>query len=228
MRVLLVDDERLARVELRRLLAAHPDVEIAGEASHVADAVAQANACRPDLLFLDVAMPGGTGFDVLERLEAVPLVIFTTAYDAHAVKAFEVSALDYLLKPIEPRRLGEALAKAAGRIRPTYLERTFVRDGELALVVDFRSVPLLESEGNYTRLHLEHHQPLLGRSLNYLEERLDPSAFFRVSRQAIVNLGHVERIEPDAAGGLLVTLRGGRVVPMSRRQALRFRRSLKA
>ena len=230
MRALLVDDERLARSELRRLLRDFPDVEVAGEAAHVAEAEERVRALRPDLVFLDIEMPGGTGFDLLERLEDVPAVIFTTAYDAYAVKAFEVNALDYLLKPIEQPRLAAALERArsrtAARPRGPSMERVFVRDGELCLLVELADVKLFESEGNYARLHLDGKQPLLLRSLNYLEEKLDPERFVRANRQQLVNLRWVERIEPGPAGNLVLTLKDGREVEMSRRQSLKFRRKL--
>jgi two-component system LytT family response regulator len=232
-KAVIVDDERIARAELRRLLRDFPTVEVIGEASHVEAGAVEVARLEPDILFLDIEMPGGTGFDVLERLDRVPLVIFTTAYDAHAVKAFEVSALDYLLKPVEARRLEAALAKASERLSASpstaqpppggFLERVFVRDGELCLVVDFRDVVLFESEGNYTRLHLEKHEPLLGRSLSYLEERLDPRGFFRANRKELVTLAHVQRIEPGPGAGLILHLENGRDVEMSRRQAQRFR-----
>jgi two-component system, LytTR family, response regulator len=229
-KALLVDDERLARAELRRLLRDLPEVEIVGEASHVDEAVLRIEELVPDLVFLDIEMPGGTGFDVLERLESVPLVIFTTAYDNHAIRAFEVSALDYLLKPVDPRRLSAAVEKARPRLAPRspkeFLERAFVRDGELCLVVDFRDVTLFESEGNYTRLHLDAHQPLLGRSLAYLEQRLDPRAFFRANRKELVNLARVAAIESTPGLGLVLRLRNGREIEMSRRQAQRFRQVL--
>jgi two-component system, LytTR family, response regulator len=234
MRALVVDDERLARVELKRLLTAHPEIEVVGEATNVDEAVLLVERLSPDLLFLDIQMPGGTGFDVLERLERVPLVVFTTAYDEHAVKAFEVNALDYLLKPIEPRRLRAALEKASGRTANApspppggYLERTFVRDRELCLLVELRDVTLFESEGNYTKLHLPDQQPLLNRSLSYLEERLDPKLFMRANRKELVTLAHVARIEPSGTG-LLLHLRSGRHVEMSRRQAQRFRQIMSA
>lgn len=238
MRAVLVDDERLARAELRRLLREFSAVEIIGEATHVDEAVAEVDRLEPDLLFLDIEMPGGTGFDVLERLERVPLVIFTTAYDAHALKAFEVNALDYLLKPVETHRLQVALDKAEARLALSrkraepplggFLERAFVRDGALCLVVDFRDVLLFESEGNYTRLHLGAHQPLLARSLAYLEERLDPRTFFRANRKELVNLEKVLRFEPGPGSGLALELRDGRAVEMSRRQAQRFRQRMSA
>jgi two-component system LytT family response regulator len=233
MKCLLVDDERLARAELRRLLGEFPSLEIVGEATHVDEAVEQVARLEPDLMFLDIEMPGGTGFDVLERLSHLPLVIFSTAYDAHAVRAFEVNALDYLLKPVDPRRLRDALQRAEERFAETrkraqtpaegFLERAFVRDSDLCLVVDFHEVCLFESEGNYTRLHLEKHQPLLGRSLAYLEQRLDPRVFFRANRKELVNLKHVIRIEPSPGSGLALQLRNGREIEMSRRQAQRFR-----
>ncbi len=235
MRALIADDERLARAELRRLLAAFPDVEVVGEAAHVDETCRQVEALAPDLLLLDIQMPGGTGFDVLERLDEPPDVVFTTAYDAHAVRAFQVNALDYLLKPIEPERLAEALERVRQRgraARPpapppgTPLERVFVRDGERCWLVQLAQVPLITSEGNYARLCLEGHQPLLLRSLSYLEERLDPARFFRASRQHLINLDFIEALEPGPGGTLVVRLKGGREVEMSRRQSQRFRERL--
>lgn len=238
MRVLIADDERLARAELRRLLAAFPDVEIVGEATHVDETCRQVEALSPDLLLLDIQMPGGTGFDVLERLEEPPDVVFTTAYDAHAVRAFEVNALDFLLKPIEPERLATALERVRERgrkaaVQPTHgqapgvpLERVFVKDGERCWLVQLAQVPLITSDGNYARLTLDGHEPLLLRSLTYLEERLDPARFFRASRQHLINLDFIESLEPGPSGTLVARLRGGREVEMSRRQSQRFRERL--
>ena len=240
MRVLIADDERLARAELRRLLAAFPDVEIVGEATHVDETCRQVEALAPDLLLLDIQMPGGTGFDVLARLEEPPDVVFTTAYDVHAVRAFEVNALDFLLKPIEPARLATALERVRQRGRTESarstgdvsspsgapLERVFVRDGERCWLVQLAQVPLITSEGNYARLTLEGHEPLLLRSLSYLEERLDPARFFRASRQHLINLDFIEALEPGPSGTLVARLRGGREVEMSRRQSQRFRERL--
>lgn len=232
MKVLVVDDERLARAELRRLLREHPEIEIVGDAADVAEAVAKVKDISPDLLFLDVEMPSGTGFDVLERLEDVPSVIFTTAFESYAVRAFQVSAVDYLLKPIEPSRLAASLERVRVQVKAREakgrapMERLFVRDGPLCMLVELADVRLLESEGNYARLHLEGKQPLLLRSLNYLEGRLDPEQFVRANRRQLVNLRWVQGVEPGPAGSLVLTLNGGGQVEMSRRQSAELRRRL--
>ncbi|TMQ08873.1 MAG: response regulator [Deltaproteobacteria bacterium] len=222
MRALIVDDERLARAELRRLLAAHPDIEIVGEAAHADEARDRIAQLAPDLLLLDIEMPGASAFDLLASLDAAPAVIFTTAFDAHAVRAFEVSALDYLLKPIDPTRLAAALERAVEAFRPAAsIDRVFVRDGDRCWFVRLSDVPLIESEGNYARLDIAG-QPLLPRSLAYLEARLQP-AFFRASRKHLVNLKLVDRVEAVPGGGLVLILPGGKEVEMSRRAAQRFR-----
>jgi two-component system, LytTR family, response regulator len=239
MKALLIDDERLARNELRRLLTAFPDIEIAGDASNSKQAREQLAALKPDLLFLDVQMPGETGMELLESLEApVPHVIFTTAYDEFAVKAFELNALDYLLKPVDPARLATAVEKLRAKIngtteavatRSTTRERlvgedkVFVREGDRCWFVEVKTIRLLESEGNYTRVHFESAQPQLFRSLNAMEERLDPKYFFRANRRQIINLAWIDKIEPWFSGGLLVHLKGGAKVELSRRQAQDFR-----
>jgi two-component system LytT family response regulator len=223
MKALIIDDERLARLELRRLLGAHAEVEIEGEAREGEEALALIAKLTPDLIFLDIQMPGMTGFELLERLDDVPQVIFTTAYDAYALKAFEVNALDYLAKPIQPERLAAALAKVRPRAEPARLEQVFVRDGERCWIVRLPDIFLLESEGNYTRLCFGNERPLIRRSLNALEEQLDPAMFFRAGRKEIVNLKWIERVDLGITGGLTVTLRGGRQVEMSRRQSARLR-----
>jgi two-component system LytT family response regulator len=226
MKALIVDDERIARQELRRLLSAHPEIEVCGEARSGEEALALIPKLAPDLVFLDIQMPGMTGFDVLDRLDDVPQVIFATAYDEYAIKAFEVSALDYLLKPIDPVRLAAALQKVRPRVAPPRLEQVFVRDGERCWIVRVADVYLLESEGNYTRLYFGKERPLIPRSLVVIEERLDPAVFFRAGRKHIVNLKWIERVETGVAGNLVVTLRSGQSVEMSRRQSARLREVL--
>ena len=226
MKALIIDDERLARLELRRLLAAHPEVEIVGEARGGEEALALIAKLGPDAIFLDIQMPGMSGFDLLERLEDLPQVIFTTAYDEYALKAFEVNVLDYLLKPVAPARLAAALARVRPRTEPARLEQVFVRDGDRCWIVRLPDIFLLESEGNYTRVHFASERPLIRRSLNALEEQLDPAMFFRAGRKEIVNLKWIQKVDICVAGGLAVTLRGGRTIEMSRRQSARLREIL--
>ena len=232
MKAMIVDDEPLARRELRRLLADFPWVEIVAEASNIVEAAAAIEANAPELLFLDIKMPGGTGFDLLSRLEHVPRVIFTTAYDDHAVQAFEVNALDYLLKPVEPERLAGALARARGPLpaapgaqarQQQIIERLFIRDGARCWFVPLHEVSLIVAEGNYVRLHWREVRPLLGRPLSSLEERLDPQRFFRANRRQIINIEFIEEVEPGTSGQLHVQLRGGPEVEISRRQARVFK-----
>jgi two-component system LytT family response regulator len=225
LRVLLVDDERLARAELRRLLKMHPAVEIVGEAASAAEAMAQIALLAPDLLLLDVQMPGGSGFDLLAALDAAPEVIFCTAYDQYALQAFEVSALDYLLKPVQAHRLATALLRAGARVQaaPTAPGKIFIKDGERCWFVALADIALFESEGNYARVHFGSQQPLMPRSLNQLEERLDPAQFLRANRRQIVNLAHVMQVSANTADGMELLLADGTRVEVSRRRAQQFR-----
>jgi two-component system LytT family response regulator len=235
MKALLIDDERLARSELRRLLASFPEIQIAGEAAQCSQARTLMAELKPDLLFLDVQMPGQSGIEFLESLEPpVPHVIFTTAYDEFAVKAFELNAIDYLLKPVDPSRLSAAVERlpgarkgqAPGAPDPGVLrasDKVFVREGERCWFVEVGQIRLLESEGNYTRIHFGEAQPQLFRSLNAMEERLDPKFFFRANRRQIINISWIAKIEPWFSSGLLVNLTGGAKVELSRRQAQEFR-----
>lgn len=216
-----------------KLLEEHPSIEIAGEAANADEAEQMITELNPDLLFLDIQMPGRTGFQLLESLDSSPLVVFTTAYDEFALKAFEVNALDYLLKPITPERLGEAVHKVqekdrlrSGKPRDKKLgleDQVFVKDGERCWFVSLAQVRMFESDGNYIKVYFDSHRPMIHKSLNALDEKLDERAFFRASRKHIVNLSWVEGIEPWFNGGLMVRLRGGDKVEVSRRQAARFK-----
>ncbi len=228
MRALIVDDERLARSELRRLLAQHPSIQIIGEAANVKEAKPRIERLRPDLLLLDVQMPGGSGFDLLEQLNWTPRVIFTTAFDRYALKAFEVNALDYLLKPITPERLASALERVMPREqkpKPSdpVEQRIFLKDGDRCWFIGVEDILLLESEGNYTRVYFGTERPLIARTLQALEERLPTSTFFRVSRKHIVNLHSIQNMEETISGGLELMLQGGFRAEMSRRRAADFR-----
>jgi two-component system LytT family response regulator len=228
MRAVIIDDERLARLEMRRLLAAHPELEIVGEAANVGEAKALVDKLTPDLLFLDIQMPDGSGFDLLQDLDDPPDVIFTTAFDTYALNAFNVNALDYLLKPIAPERLAAALQKLGARSPSTEPamrrdSRIFIKDGERCWFVKLEQIRLFESEGNYARVHFEQQRPLLLRSLNQLELRLDPAQFVRASRRYIVNMDFVADVSPSATGGLSLRLSDGVAVEMSRRRSAEFK-----
>lgn len=233
MRALIVDDERLARKELIKLLEEHPSIEVVGEAVNADEAEQMVNELNPDLLFLDIQMPGRTGFQLLESLDAAPLVVFTTAYDEFALKAFEVNALDYLLKPIHPERLSEAVHKInekeksrGGRSKDKKLgleDQVFVKDGDRCWFVSLTNIRLFESDGNYIKVYFDSNRPMIHKSLNALDEKLDERAFFRASRKHIINLSWVESIEPWFNGGLMVKLKGGDKVEVSRRQAAKFK-----
>ena len=234
MKALIIDDERLARKELTSLLQEYNEIEIAGEAINAEDAMEKIASLKPDLLFLDIQMPGKTGFELLESLENVPEVIFTTAYDAHALKAFDYNALDYLLKPIEPERLKESISKLFKRLPQAgkmdvqgeklgLKDQVFVKDGDKCWFVKLENIRLFESDGNYIKIYFENFKPMIHKSLNALDERLDDREFFRASRKHIINLNWVEGIESWFNGGLMVSLRGGDKVEVSRRQAARFK-----
>jgi two-component system, LytTR family, response regulator len=234
LKAIIVDDERLARAELQKLLKEHPEVEIIAEASNVDEAIEKIEELNPDLIFLDIQMPGKTGFDLLEELEKAPHVIFTTAYDEYALKAFEVNALDYLLKPIEPNRLAEAIQKLKtveekeeqlnnARSLLGEKDQVFVKDGEKCWFVKLGEIRLFESVGNYARVFFSTNKPLILKSLNALEERLDAKIFFRANRKHIINLNHIEKVEPYFNGGLLIELKGGDKIEVSRRQTVKFK-----
>lgn len=233
MHALLIDDSRLARTELRHLLQAFPDVAVVGEAKNVAEARTHIQALRPDLLFLDIHMPGGSGFDLLASLEIAPQVIFTTAYDEYALRAFEVNALDYLLKPVQENRLAAALEKArtqsaAAPILPpteplTAHDQVFVKDGERCWFVRLADIKLFEINGSYTQIYFNDCRPLIPRTLQHLETRLDPKVFFRANRQQIINLKWIDTIEPWFSNTLKIKLKDGPEVEVSRQQSVRFR-----
>jgi two-component system LytT family response regulator len=235
MRALIVDDERLARKELMKLLEDHPGIEVIGEAMNVEEAVQMTNELNPDLLFLDIQMPGKTGFQLLEELDSVPIVVFTTAYDEFALKAFEVNALDYLLKPIQAERLAETVSKITEKERSKIIaarnpdkklglnDQVFVKDGDRCWFVSLTNVRMFESDGNYIKVYFDTNRPMIHKSLNALDEKLDERAFFRASRKHIINLSWVEGIEQWFNGGLMVKLRGGDKVEVSRRQAAKFK-----
>jgi two-component system, LytTR family, response regulator len=239
-RAVIIDDERLARNELKKLLLEFPEIEVIAEAANANEGIEKIDSLNPDLIFLDIQMPGKTGFDMLAELDKAPDVIFTTAYDDYALKAFEVNALDYLLKPVEPRRLADALHKlhleenrdreavsdddiAVNKSLLHENDQVFVKDGERCWFVKLADIRLFESVGNYAKIYFASNKPLILKSLNALEERLDEKVFFRANRKHIVNLRLIEKIEPYFNGGLLLELKGGEKIEVSRRQTVKFK-----
>jgi two-component system LytT family response regulator len=236
LRVLIVDDTRLARQELRTLLAELADVECIGEADDVPAAQQAIAKLRPDLVLLDIQMPSGTGFDVLEGLDSAPMVVFTTAYDHYAVRAFEANALDYLVKPVVPERLAAAIARARARQASSITEpsrellgpedQVFLRDGERCWFVALHEISRIVVDGNYARVWFRDETAMLARSLSALEARVDPTLFFRANRNTLVNLRMVKNIDLSVGEGYDLTLKDGSVVEVSRRQARELRERL--
>jgi two-component system LytT family response regulator len=232
MRAMIVDDERLARAAMRRLLATHRDVEIVAEAANADQAAAWLRSTRLDVMFLDVEMPGRSGLELLADLAVTPPVIFTTAYSEYAVQAFELSAIDYLVKPIEAERLAVTLARirrvlassgdSAGSAR-----QLFLREGQRCWVVGLDRIRLLESLRNSTRIYFDSERVLVYRSLAAFEAILDPGVFFRASRSHVINLRCIASLDVRAPGGLDAVLRTGERIEISRRRARRLRALLR-
>ena len=243
MRAIIIDDERLARKELNNLLENYPEIEIVDQAVNADEALEKIIQLDPELIFLDIQMPGKTGFELLEELEKVPKVIFTTAYDEFAIKAFDVNALDYLLKPIQEERLKDAINKVLAVQASALAERAqegvseikeqlgmndqvFVKDGDRCWFISLKEIRLFESDGNYIKVYFDNVKPMIHKSLNALDEKLDERSFFRASRKHIINLSWIKTIETWFNGGLLVELKGGEKVEVSRRQAARFKEKM--
>jgi len=238
-KTIVIDDERLAREELKSMLSEFKEIEVIAEARNGEEGIDKIKELQPDLIFLDVSMPGMTGFEMLKKLEDIPYVIFVNAHDDYALKAFEVNALDYVLKPIDPQRLADAIEKLSQKEEGEFesenekvsreekkldlTDRIFIKDGEKCYFVKLDEVRMLESDGNYVKIHFGKSRPLVLRSLNSFEEKLDPGSFFRANRKFIINLDWIEKIENWFNGGLQVELKSGDKVEISRRQAIRFK-----
>jgi two-component system LytT family response regulator len=224
MRAVIVDDEPLARLGVRQLLAKHGDVTIAGEARGGREAVEVLAALRPDVVFLDVQMPEMSGFEVLESLAAGvrPLVIFLTAYDTFAVQAFDAQAIDYLVKPVNEARFDAAVMRARERLRAgaamKQAERLVFGTGGVDLVVAPDEITWIEADDYYAAVHALGRRHLVRESLSSLEARLDRTRFVRVHRSAIVNLAHVREVRSAGSGEPAIVLRDGSSFPISRRR----------
>lgn len=242
-KTIIIDDERLARTELRSILNEYSEIDVIDEAQNGDEGIEKINSLQPDLIFLDVNMPGMTGFEMLKKLDSIPHVIFVTAYDEYALKAFEVNALNYILKPVDIERLNDTIEKLKQieeldfqseseliiqpeRAKLNTMDKVFIKDGEKCYFVKLADVRMLESDGNYVKVHFGNNRPLILRSLNSFEEKLDPTCFFRANRKFIINLDWIEKVENWFNGGLRVELTTGDKVDISRRQAIRFKELL--
>ncbi len=230
MKILVVEDSRLARVELKQQLSTISNIQLLGECENIDQAQSAIEQEFPDVLLLDINMPGGSGFELLEKLEKVPLVIFTTAYSEYAVKSFEYDALDYLLKPITESRLTHALEKAKLRLEEMEKQDSslnndsqfFVKDGDKFWFIKLRQVQLFESVGNYTKVYFEEGSPLIYKALGKIEQRL-PEHFFRANRSQIINIHSIKNIESSVGGAIVITLISEQEVELSRRQSSLFK-----
>jgi len=225
---LVVEDSRLARKELVTLIEKTGFFTEIKQAQDAEEAKTILDSYDPDLLFLDIHLPGKNGFEFLESLDYSPEVIFTTAYDEYAIKSFDYNTIDYLLKPIKESRLLQALEKLKEApkesILPKGLDRqVFVRDGERCWFVKLSEIRLFESVGNYSKVFFKNEKPMILKSLSYLESVLDEDVFFRVNRQQIVNLNYVVKMDNWFNGKLKITLNSGEEVEVSRRQSQRIK-----
>jgi two-component system, LytTR family, response regulator len=232
MKAIIIDDERLARQELKNMLTLHKEVEVVAECADAAQAREKIGELKPDIIFCDIQMPGKNGLELAEEIPATIDVVFITAYDEHAIKAFEINAFDYLLKPVQPERLAETIRKlsikeTANRLDNntplTERDMVFIKDGEKCWFVRLSDIRLFESEGNYVRVYFETFRPLILRSLNSLETRLNEKQFFRASRKHIINMSYIAGVETWFNGGLNVKMKDGREVEISRRQAVKLK-----
>jgi two-component system LytT family response regulator len=230
---MIIDDSRLARVELKHLLDQYKNIEIIAEIGIPKKAIDVIKQKMPDVLFLDIQMPVMDGFELLQQLDNVPEVIFVTAFDEYAVKAFQHNALDYLQKPIEPKDLSRAINKLEKSFsennknntslnKTELMDRVFVKDGEKCWFIEINDIKYFEVDGNYTTVHFQDNHPMIPKTLNYLESRLDPALFFRANRNQIINIKHIEKIEPWLQG-FRVILTEGKHIELSRRQTQKFK-----
>lgn len=231
-KTLIIDDERLAREEVKRALKPHQEFHVVGEASHVDEAIKLIETEAPDIIFLDIHMPEKSGFDLLEELGTVPEVVFTTAYDQYAVKAFELNALDYLVKPLREERFAKTIEKvkqellkkikATPDVLPMH-RKIFIKDGEACYFIPLSEIRYIESLENYARLYFGEQKAMIKRSLNLLEEKLDPTVFFRANRSQIINTHYIQEIHPHFNNRLQIKLTSGETIDVSSRQSVKFR-----
>ena len=230
-KTILIDDEPLAIMELQAMLKKHTDIDVVATAENAVEAIEKIKEHKPELIFLDINMPGKSGFDLLQELDESPLVIFVTAYDQFAIKAFDVNALDYILKPVNTDRLSEAIDRIKKQINQnkyseaklTIDKRIFIKDGEHCFFIPLAEIFLIESVGNYARVYYQNKKPLLHKTLNYLEEKLPDTHFFRAGRQYIINTHFIKNINPFFNNALQVEMQNGVKIDISQRQSVKFK-----
>ncbi len=240
---LIIDDEKLARELLREYLEGFPQIQIIGECAKGNEAVDKINKLKPDLIFLDVQMPGMNGFDVLEEIDHEPYVIFTTAYDQYAIKAFEKNAVDYLLKPLDQERFRlavnralkrktvehgdlEALLKSIKTGNKNFETHIFVQKSEKLFNLPVEEIIYLEASGDYTIITTKNDQFVSSSGIGKLEEIMDPDTFIRVHRSTIINLNCLKEIERHFNGGMVVKMQSGKSFPVSRTYAKQIRKKV--
>lgn len=251
MKAIVVEDSRLAREGLVRMLKDYPELTVVGQADHAGSALTLVNETHPDVIFLDIHMPGGTGFDLLEKLSYLPQIIFTTAYSEHAIRSFDFNTIDYLLKPISKERLTIAVNKLLARTNTNHNDtdtedetqsdndknqtvkdpleghsKLLVKDGDHCFLIRLDTIRYIESQKNYVQLFFENNKAFVKKSLNSIEARLPKSIFFRANRQYVVNLQEIRRIEESISDGFVVTMSDGKELEISRRNAIELKELL--
>jgi len=233
MKAIVVEDSRVAREGLVRMLHQFPELALVGEADHPQSALQLINEHHPDVIFLDIHMPGESGFDLLEKLDYTPRIIFTTAYSEYAIRSFDYHAVDYLLKPISQQRLAVAIEKlfaqpATSALQPSLdiNSQIFVKDDDHCHLVPLASIRYIESCKNYVRIYFKDQKAFIKKPLNQVEERLPTRHFFRANRQFVVNLQAIVAIEEAISDGFVLTMDDGKQIEVSRRNALSLKNLL--
>lgn len=233
MKAIVVEDSRLAREGLVRMLSGFAELEVVGQADHPSSALSLVQKTRPDVIFLDIHMPGATGFDLLEQLDYEPRIVFTTAYSEHAIRSFDYNTVDYLLKPVSEERLAQAIRKLTSETPPPVVKpvldinsRIFVKDGDACHLIALDSIRYIESCKNYVRIFFGDKKAYVKKPLSSIEERLPAKFFFRANRQCIVNLQAIQAIEESINFGYEITMNDGKVLEISRRNAAELKNLL--
>jgi len=227
---IIVEDSELAQIELVNLLKSNSQIEVIGIAENGSKAIQLINDLNPDLVFMDIHLPDMDGFEVLNEINVLPQIIFTTAYDEYAIKSFDFNTIDYLLKPIKASRLTKAIdkIKSTEKDKPTLTidNSIFIKDSDNYYIAQLKDIELFHTEGNYTKIFFNDKKPLLHKPLNKIEQRLDPNLFFRINRQEIININHIKKVDKWFKGKLKLTLTNGLEVEVSDRQSVKLKQLL--